>query len=210
MNFVDKYCATHYIFKKESKLPTRIIKRYSNRRLYDTEKKATIRLEDMAHLIKEDIGFKVVDNSTGKDVTLSVLTQLLPKEIKRWKDLRESNKTIKKIIKLGGEGIMDFFEKAALAGLGLFDLTTEKVEKIVDELIKRGEVAKGDKAKIVKSVVEGHKERTEKIKAKIDERIKKAVEKIKSLEKEELSELHNKIDKLAKTLESLEKKLNSK
>jgi polyhydroxyalkanoate synthesis repressor PhaR len=191
-------------------MPIRIIKRYKNRRLYDTREKSTIKLGDIARLIREDIDFKVIENSTGRDVTLSVLAQLLPKEINSWKDLKDSNKTIKRIIKLGGEGVMDFFEKAALAGLGLFDLTTEKVEKIVDELVKRGEVAKGDKAKIVKSVIEGHKERTEKIKAKIDEGIKKAVEKVRSLEKEELKELHNKIEKLSKTLENLEKKLNSK
>jgi polyhydroxyalkanoate synthesis repressor PhaR len=188
----------------------RVIKRYSNRRLYDVEKKKTIKLQDVAQLIKNDIDFKVIDNSTGKDVSLSILTQLLSKEVDNWRDLKDSDKTIKRIIRLGGEGVMDFFEKAALAGLGLFDLTAEKVEKLVDELIKRGEVAKGDKAKMVKSIIEGHKERTEKIKAKIDERIKKAVEKVKILEKDELKELHNKIEKLSKTLEGLEKKLDNK
>jgi len=188
----------------------RAIKRYSNRRLYDVEKKKTIKLQDIAQLIKNDIDFKVIDNSTGKDVTLSILTQLLSKEVDNCRDLKDSDKTIKRIIRLGGEGVMDFFEKAALAGLGLFDLTAEKVEKLVDELIKRGEVAKGDKAKMVKSIIEGHKERAEKIKAKIDERIKKAVEKVKILEKDELKELHNKIEKLSKTLEGLEKKLDNK
>lgn len=188
----------------------RIIKRYKNRRLYDTQRKASIKLEDVASLIKENVEFKVVDSSTDKDVTLSVLTQLLPKEIKNWKDLKKSNKTVKRIIKLGGEGVMDFFEKAALVGLGLFDITKEKVEEVVDELIKRGEISKKDRAKVVKSMIRGHKERTEKVKAKIDEGIKKAVEKVRGLEKKELKEVHYKIEKLAKAVESLEKKLDKR
>ena len=189
-------------------MPVRIIKRYKNRRLYDTSRKATIKFEDIAKLIKDDIEFKIVDNATGRDVTLSVLSQLFSKETKDWKDLSKSSKTIKRIFKLGGEEVMDFFEKMALVGLGLFDVTKEKVEEVVDDLVKRGEISKGDKAKVMKSVIDGHKKRTEKIKSKIEEGIKKAIDKVKNTEKNEMKELHSKIEKLAQAVEKLEKKLN--
>ena len=46
----------------------------------------------------------------------------------------------------------DIFEKTLLAGLGLFDLTREKAEKLVNDLIKRGELSQSDKAKAVKEI----------------------------------------------------------
>jgi len=50
-------------------MKTRVIKRYKNRRLYDTSEKKTIKLKDVANLVKQDVSFKVIDNKTGKDVT---------------------------------------------------------------------------------------------------------------------------------------------
>jgi polyhydroxyalkanoate synthesis regulator phasin len=181
-------------------MPTRIIKRYGNRRLYDTHLRRTIKQEDLAELIKNDIEFKVVDKDTGKDVTLSVLSRL-------FSDSLSANKTN---LNQGGFMAKDFFEKSLLFGLGLFDLTKEKAEKIVDEMIKRGEMSQSDKAKAVKELLKGHEERIGKIKAKVDERVDEIATRIRGKEKEELASLHKKLDDLVKTVEKLEKKLGEK
>lgn len=55
----------------------RVIKRYSNRRLYDSFEKKTITLEDIAELVKSDVDFKVIDNKTGNDVTIAILSKVL-------------------------------------------------------------------------------------------------------------------------------------
>ncbi|MCJ7498428.1 MAG: phasin family protein [candidate division Zixibacteria bacterium] len=104
----------------------------------------------------------------------------------------------------------DIFEKALLAGLGLFDLTREKAEKLANELIKRGELSQSDKAKAVKEILKGHEERARKIKEKIDQHVNKAVEKLKGVTAQELSELNKKIEKLSKELEKLGEKLEKK
>ncbi len=104
----------------------------------------------------------------------------------------------------------DIFEKTLLAGLGLFDLTREKAEKLANELIKRGELSQSDKAKAVKEILKGHEERARKIKEKIDQHVNKAVEKLKGVTAQELSELNKKIEKLSKELEKLGEKLEKK
>jgi polyhydroxyalkanoate synthesis regulator phasin len=104
----------------------------------------------------------------------------------------------------------DLFEKTLLAGLGLFDLTKEKAERIVNELIKRGELSQSDKAKAVKEMLKGHEERTKKLKEKIDQQVDKVVEKVKGTTAQELSELNKKIEKLSKAIEKLEEKLEKK
>lgn len=55
----------------------RLIKRYSNRKLYDTEMRSYITLDGLAALIAEGIEIKVVDNDTEEDLTSVVLSQIL-------------------------------------------------------------------------------------------------------------------------------------
>lgn len=60
-----------------------VIKKYANRRLYDTETSQYITLEDMCESVKRGRDFAVVDAKTGQDLTRQVLTQIiLEREIK--------------------------------------------------------------------------------------------------------------------------------
>ncbi|KTD34953.1 putative Polyhydroxyalkanoate synthesis repressor PhaR [Legionella moravica] len=56
---------------------TRLIKKYKNRRLYDTETSQYITLEQLQRYVVEGIAFKIEDSETGKDLTNSVLLQII-------------------------------------------------------------------------------------------------------------------------------------
>lgn len=192
-------------------MKTRIIKRYKNRRLYDTFEKRTIKLKDVALLVKKDVSFKVIDNATGRDVTISVLARIFSDTLSEdKKNLKQTTKLMRLLISKGGGKTMDFFKKSVLFGLGLFDLTKEKAERLVDEMVKRGEMSQSDKAKAVKELLKGHDERMKKLKTKIDESVEKITAKVRGKEKAELTQLHKKIDQLTKVIEKLEKKLGEK
>ena len=53
------------------------IKKYANRRLYNTGTSTYVTLEDLAGLVKDGEDFVVVDAKTGEDITRSVLTQII-------------------------------------------------------------------------------------------------------------------------------------
>ena len=53
------------------------IKKYANRRLYNTSTSSYVTLEDLAQMVKDDIEFIVRDAKTGEDITRSVLTQII-------------------------------------------------------------------------------------------------------------------------------------
>jgi polyhydroxyalkanoate synthesis repressor PhaR len=57
-----------------------IIKKYANRRLYDTESSAYITLERLAQMVRQKRDFKVVDAKSGEDITRSVLAQIIMEE----------------------------------------------------------------------------------------------------------------------------------
>ncbi len=54
-----------------------VIKKYANRRLYDTETSAYITLEDLCQRVKDGKEFTVVDAKSGQDITRQVLTQII-------------------------------------------------------------------------------------------------------------------------------------
>jgi polyhydroxyalkanoate synthesis repressor PhaR len=56
------------------------IKKYANRRLYDTESSAYITLDRLAAMIREGRDFEVVDAKSGDDITHQVLTQIIVEE----------------------------------------------------------------------------------------------------------------------------------
>jgi polyhydroxyalkanoate synthesis repressor PhaR len=54
-----------------------IIKKYANRRLYNTSSSAYVTLDDLRELVTQDIDFIVLDAKSGEDLTRAVLTQIL-------------------------------------------------------------------------------------------------------------------------------------
>jgi len=58
----------------------RIIKKYPNRRLYDTEESRYITLADIKRLVVEKVDFVVVEKKTGKDITRSIMLQVISEQ----------------------------------------------------------------------------------------------------------------------------------
>ena len=58
----------------------RLIKKYPNRRLYDTRTSAYITLSDVKELVRSRVSFKAVDAKTGEDLTRSTLLQIIAEE----------------------------------------------------------------------------------------------------------------------------------
>src|SRR3546814_5262955 len=54
-----------------------VIKKYANRRLYDTERSCYITLEDLGAMVREGRDFSVIDAKSGEDITHNVLTQII-------------------------------------------------------------------------------------------------------------------------------------
>ena len=57
-----------------------IIKKYANRRLYNTRSSSYITLEDLSRMTREGVDFQVLDAKTGNDITHQILTQIIMEE----------------------------------------------------------------------------------------------------------------------------------
>src|SRR5436305_3864227 len=78
----------------------KIIKRYQNRKLYDTHESSYVTLDEIAKMIKGGEDLRVIDNKTKNDITASTLTQLLYESEKKAKT-QPSVELLKEIIRHG-------------------------------------------------------------------------------------------------------------
>ena len=70
----------HHAKSDEPKVAHRIIKKYPNRRLYDTDTSTYITLTEVKHLVMDSEPFVVLDVKTGEDLTRSILLQIILEE----------------------------------------------------------------------------------------------------------------------------------
>lgn len=89
--------------------PPRTIKRYSNRKLYDTESSKYVTLEEIAHMVKAGEEIVIIDNKTKDDLTSVTLTQIIYEEEKR--KSRMPLGMLRSLITSSGDAVQDFFER---------------------------------------------------------------------------------------------------
>ena len=87
-----------------------ILKKYTNRRLYDTEKSIYVTMDYVTDIIRRGRQIQVIDAKTGEEVTSSVLTQIVLEEARKKKYLLPPP-LLYLIIQYGENVLTDFFEK---------------------------------------------------------------------------------------------------
>jgi polyhydroxyalkanoate synthesis repressor PhaR len=97
----------------------RIIKKYPNRRLYDTEVSRYITLADVRALVMKGVGFKVTDTSNDEDITRSILLQIMLEEESGGEPLFTAN-MLAQIIRFYGGTLQGLFARYLEQSLDLF------------------------------------------------------------------------------------------
>ena len=102
--------------------PTIIIKKYSDRRLYDSSSSRYVKLEDIARMVRDGIEVKVVDARSGKDLTYLVLTQIILEDARQQETplplqllqqlVRASDKATHDFLSWYLDNTLDLFQKA--------------------------------------------------------------------------------------------------
>lgn len=95
------------------------IKKYANRRLYDTESSAYITLDRLAAMVREGREFEVVDAKSGENITRQVLTQIIVDEEARGATMLPIN-FLKQLIGLYGNSMQTFVPSYLEAAMDAF------------------------------------------------------------------------------------------
>jgi polyhydroxyalkanoate synthesis regulator phasin len=113
-----------------------IIKKYANRKLYDTRTSSYITLEGIAGLVRDGHEIKVVDRETGQDLTQVTLSQIVLSEEKRGPSRMVDGGALQE----RGQALLDYVRKTLNVPSDLVNQMEKRrgdLEGIIDEAIER-------------------------------------------------------------------------
>lgn len=114
-----------------------IIKKYANRRLYNTETSAYITLEDLARMTREGRDFQVVDAKSGEDITKSVLTQIIMEAEGRGETMLPTN-FLRQLITMYGNSMSSVVPHYLENAMANFQANQAKLQKAFKGAVSGG------------------------------------------------------------------------
>ena len=85
---------------------TRLIKRYGNRKMYDTQESRYVTLDNVAELVRGGEDLRIVDNESGEDLTAVTFAQVIFEEAKRKNGLL-GLPVLRRLIQHGGAAVQE-------------------------------------------------------------------------------------------------------
>ena len=121
-----------------------IIKKYANRRLYNTQTSSYVTLDHLCEMVKDGTEFEVRDARSGEDITRSVLTQIIFEEETKGQNLLPI-KFLRQLIRMYGDSMQAFVP-------GYLDLSMDSFTKNQDTMRNRIAEAFGGSSQAIESL----------------------------------------------------------
>ncbi len=182
----------------------RKIKRYANRKLYDTTDKKYITLMQLTAMIKGGVEISVFDNKTGADITASVLAKMIAHGEKDVHD-NLSASALMRFIRKGGDTVADYAKKSTSIWQSALTLAEDETDKLVNKLVKERELSESEGRNLKQDIISYTENLKSWIGTNIDKRIKEMLDVMNLADRQQVIQLADAIDTLSKKVEALEK-----
>lgn len=113
--------------KTEKASDVLLIKRYGNRRLYNTETRSYINYQDLAKIVRDGADVQVIDSTTKEDVTKAVLIQVILEEEKNNKTVLPTE-FLFQLLRSREDSVQDFFKNHLSASFNAYLKTKEEFD----------------------------------------------------------------------------------
>ena len=120
---------------------TVIIKKYANRRLYNTLSSSYITLDHLAKMTRENIDYKVLDAKTGDDITHQIMTQIIMDEESNGEQMLPVS-FLRNLISMYGNSMQSLVPHYLEASMDNFRTNQAKLHKAFEESIGNNPLAK--------------------------------------------------------------------
>jgi polyhydroxyalkanoate synthesis repressor PhaR len=129
-----------------------LIKRYSNRKLYDTEAKQYITLEGIAGLIRQGQNVQVIDYASGEDLTAVTLTQIIFEQEKKQRGFLP-RAILSDIVQVGGERLNQL-QRNLVSQLSFLLPIEEEIKRRVQVLVRQGHLTEDEGANLLEKLLD--------------------------------------------------------
>ncbi|WP_372365676.1 polyhydroxyalkanoate synthesis regulator DNA-binding domain-containing protein [Candidatus Uabimicrobium sp. HlEnr_7] len=180
----------------------RLIKRYANRKLYDTTDKKYVTLENIEILIKKGETVSILDNDSNQDITTGVLSQIIAEQAK--KENQFSPSLFTQIIRKG-KGNMYAYASKIVQTLGETTyFIEEEVRGKIKQLISSGEITQEEGDALQQDLTQHELSPIEKLEKHLELLYSNVLNKLNIPEKSEVKRLRKTIDRLELKIREIE------
>ncbi len=154
--------------KKHGPAPSvTLIKRYGNRKLYDTRRSHYVTLEEISHMVRTGEEIRVVDNQTQEDLTSVTLAQIMLEEEKSQRNAYPLS-LLKNLIQQSGESLTGWVQK------GKESISTMRMEGMgqLSRIIEKGHETTEEGTQLLREWIASQQKALDIAQKRIDERIK--------------------------------------
>lgn len=177
-----------------------VIKRYPNRKLYDTEAKRYITLDGIAELIRDGAEVQVIDHTTEEDLTAVTLTQIIFEQEKRNSGFLPKS-VLTGLVRAGGD-TLNTLRRNLNSPLELLKHVDEEIEKRLQTLVEQGEMAREEAMALGEKLISAGQEKSKELFSG-QQRLERLLNVRGVPSREEVEELTSQIETLSAKIDSL-------
>lgn len=178
-----------------------VIKRYSNRKLYNTESRQYVTLDEVAELIRQGQQVRVVDHASGEDLTALTLSQIILEQEKRTGGFLPKT-VLAGLVQAGGDTLATV-QRTLASSLDLLRHVDAEIERRLRALVHSGELTDREAARLLDKLIRAAGWTTDF--EPTDQTLMRVLERRKLASRAEVEQLAQKIDALSASLDGLGK-----
>ncbi len=183
-----------------------LVKKYANRKLYDTQEKRYITMNELAGLIKDGEEIQIVDNETGSDLTAQVVSQLLARE-KNDKDRAVPTSVLMQMLRKGRGTLFGYGRKYVSLWQSALLMSRDEIEKLIHNLVTEKEISESEGRNLKKEMVGFTSSLRKWLMDNIDQRVNEVLSMMNLASKEQVSALTKQVETLSEKVQRLEEKI---
>jgi polyhydroxyalkanoate synthesis repressor PhaR len=183
----------------------RLVKRYGNRKMYDTQASKYVTLDGVADLVRRGEDLRIIDNDTGEDLTAVVYAQVIVEEQKRQNPLI-GLPVLRWIIQQGGATLQEILSGVDRGREALEELAQKGMKQLTQGAEHKGPDAKGAEHKpargLLNEILELPQKQLEQLQQRIDSQVRASIERV-----TEHPAVKHELKRIEASVKSLEKQL---
>jgi polyhydroxyalkanoate synthesis repressor PhaR len=168
---------------------TRVVKRYGNRKLYDTQASRYVTLDRIAELVRSGDDLRIIDNETGEDLTALTFAQIILEEQKRKNTLLDLP-VLRWIIQQGGAAVQELVtsvDRGREALETVRDLAEKRVKQLMEGAERRRTETRGAETRgaepasgrrLLTEILEMPQKQLEQLQQRIDAQVRSSLERV--------------------------------
>ncbi|MBF0468699.1 MAG: hypothetical protein HQK61_07415 [Desulfamplus sp.] len=180
-----------------------LIKKYANRKLYDTTEKRYVTMKHISGMIKSGNDVTIIDNESGEDLTSSIVSSLMGRDSGETDESLSSSLLIQ-LFRKGSGALTDYAKKYFSIWQNAFTLAEDELDHMLKSLVKNNEISKIEGSRLKQEIMGFTSSLKSWISEMVDKRINEVLNVMNLATRDQFANLTQRISSLEKKIAELE------